>query len=246
MIYEFPDARLLICAKAPVPGQVKTRLATHLGRQGAAELYKQLLSRTLAIARAARLCPVELWCAPDTQHGFFAACRRDYGVRLRRQGNGDLGQRMNHALNRTLADCHPAVLIGGDCASLDAAELGTAFNQLAAGWDAVLGPAADGGYVLVGLRQPCPALFRGITWSTPTVLEATRRRLQRAGLDWAELPVGWDVDTLADLRRLRRSRKPSHLQPRVRKQVGGLYRFSGGSAGYVGVAEVLSGIAFRP
>lgn len=202
--YEFPEARLLIFAKAPVPGRVKTRLAGSLGIRGAAALYQTLLRRTLSIAHAARLCPIELWCAPDARHGFFVACRREYGARLRRQCPGALGQRMNQALNRTLAAGHPAVVIGGDCASLGEAELRTAFGLLAAGHEAVLGPAADGGYVLIGLNRPCPALFRGIAWSTPTVLAATRRRLGRAGVDWVELPPGWDVDTPADLRRLRR------------------------------------------
>ena len=202
--YEFPTARLLIFAKAPVPGRVKTRLAGQLGTRGAADLYKKLLRRTLAIARAARLCPVELWCAPDGRHGFFTACRREYGVRLRRQCGGDLGRRMNHALKRTLAARQFAVLIGGDCVSLGAAELRAAFTRLAAGRDAMLGPARDGGYLLIGLRQSRPVLFRGIAWGTSAVLAATRRRLRRTGVDWAELPPGWDVDTPADLRRLRR------------------------------------------
>ena len=206
MTWEFPDARLLVFAKAPVPGLVKTRLAGTLGPCGAAELYQRLLRRTLTIAVTARLCPAELWCAPDARHGFFTACRRDYGVRLRRQCDGDLGRRMNHALNRILASHPYAVLIGGDCVSLGAAELRQAFACLAAGTDAVLGPAADGGYLLVGLRRPGPSLFQSIAWSTPAVLETTRRRLWRAGLVWAELPAGWDVDTPADLRRLRRSR----------------------------------------
>jgi len=222
MTWQFPDARLLIFAKAPVPGRVKTRLAGQLGARGAAELYKRLLRRTLAIARAARLCPVELWCAPDARHGFFADCRRDYGVRLRRQRGGDLGRRMNHALNRALAGKAYAVLIGGDCASLGAAELREALDHLATGREVVLGPAADGGYLLVGLRRPCPALFRGIAWSTPTVLAATRRRLDRAGLAWVELSAGWDVDTPADLRRLRRSglltRWDSH-EPQMRPRM---------------------------
>ncbi len=205
MSFAFPDARLLIFAKAPVPGRVKTRLAGRLGTRGAAVLYEKLLRRTLRIAHAARLCPIELWCAPDTRHGFFVTCRREYDARLRRQCGGDLGRRMNHALNRTLTDDHPAVLIGGDYASLGGAELRTAFGLLATGHAAVLGPAVDGGYVLIGLSRPCPTLFQGIAWSTPTVLAATRRRFQRAGMNWAELPPGWDVDTPADLRRLRRS-----------------------------------------
>ena len=209
MSLSFPDARLLIFAKAPVPGRVKTRLAGQLGTRGAAALYQKLLRRTVRIAYNARLCPIELWCAPDARHGFFAACRQEYGVTLRRQCAGDLGRRMNRALNQTLAAGHPAVLIGGDCASLGETELRTAFGLLAAGHEAVLGPAADGGYVLVGLNRPCLALFRDIAWSTPTVLAATRRRLRRAGMNWAELPPGWDVDTPADLRRLRQSSSPA-------------------------------------
>ena len=102
MSLTFPDARLLIFAKAPVPGRVKTRLARQLGTRGAAALYQKLLRQTLRIAREARLCPIELWCAPDARHGFFVTCRREYGVRLRRQCGGALGQRMNHALNQTL------------------------------------------------------------------------------------------------------------------------------------------------
>lgn len=209
MSFAFPNARLLIFAKAPVPGQVKTRLAGHLGTRGAAVLYQKLLHRTLRIAHVARLCPLELWCAPDARHGCFIACRREYGARLRRQGAGDLGRRMNHALNRTLAAGHPTVLIGGDCASLGEAELRAAFSLLTAGYEAVLGPAADGGYLLIGLNRPGPALFRGVAWGTPTVLAATRRRLRRAGMNWVELPPGWDVDTPADLRRLRRSGPPA-------------------------------------
>ncbi|MCB1777660.1 MAG: TIGR04282 family arsenosugar biosynthesis glycosyltransferase [Candidatus Competibacteraceae bacterium] len=201
----FPNARLLIFAKAPVPGQVKTRLAGRLGARGAAHLYKKLLHRTLAIAVSARLCPVELWCAPGVRQGFFIACRRKYGVRLRRQGAGDLGRRMNQALNQVLSQGHYGVLIGGDCISLGAPELQDALQRLATGTaDVVLGPAIDGGYVLVGLRQPCSALFRGIAWGGSDVMAATRRRLRRAGVVWSELSIGWDVDTPADLKRLRR------------------------------------------
>ncbi|MBL8258612.1 MAG: TIGR04282 family arsenosugar biosynthesis glycosyltransferase [Candidatus Competibacteraceae bacterium] len=199
----FPDARLLVFAKAPVPGQVKTRLAGRLGARGAARLYRRLLARTLRAAQVARLCPVELWCAPDSSHGFFGQCRRAYGVRLRRQGEGDLGRRMDRALKQALRESRQAVLIGGDCASVGAPELRAAFEQLASGYDAVLGPAQDGGYVLVGLSRPCPPMFRKIAWSAPTVLEATRRRLRQAGARWFELPLGWDVDTPADLKRLR-------------------------------------------
>ena len=201
---EFPQARLLLFAKAPIPGQVKTRLAGKLGQRGAARLYRRLLYQTLAMVTSTPLCPVQLWCAPDTRHGFFSSCRRDYGVMLRRQQGADLGQRMHHALTTALRSSPYAVLIGGDCPSLGVAELHYALTVLAKGRDAVLGPAADGGYVLIGLRRPYAALFRNIIWGSNTVLAATRRRLRRAGLNWAELPPGWDVDRPADLRWLRR------------------------------------------
>lgn len=199
-----PLPRLLVFAKAPVPGRVKTRLAGVLGTRGAARLYRVLLLRTLAMATATALGPVELWCAPDSRHGFFSACRRAYGVRLCRQRSGDLGARMAQALRRTLAAGDSALLIGGDCVSLSGAELRAAAAHLASGADAVLGPAADGGYVLIGLRRPCRRLFEGIAWGTPQVLAATRRRLHRLGVNWSELAPGWDLDTPADLRRWRR------------------------------------------
>jgi hypothetical protein len=200
---EFPQACLLIFAKAPVPGQVKTRLAGKLGQYGAARLYRRLLHRTLAMTSSASLCPVQLWCAPDSRHGFFGACRRDYGISLHRQQGADLGQRMHRALATVLRNSSYAVLIGADCPSLGFAELRYALTMLAQGQDAVLGPAADGGYVLIGLRRPQAMLFRNIVWGGDQVLAATRRRLQRASLNWVELPPGWDVDRPPDLRRLK-------------------------------------------
>lgn len=200
---EFPQARLLVFAKAPVPGQVKTRLAGTFGQRGAATLYRAMVRKTLEMATKARLCPIQLWCAPDAKHGFFAACRRDYQVTLRVQKGSDLGQRMDRALRTALAECPFAVLIGADCLSLGTDDLRSAFAALAAGRDAVLGPAEDGGYMLIGLRRPQPALFKDINWGGPDVLAATRRRLQQTGLNWLELPPRWDVDRPADLRRLK-------------------------------------------
>lgn len=202
---DHPHARLLVFAKAPVPGRVKTRLIPALGPQGAARLYRELLRRTLDFATTEPPCPVELHCAPDPGHGFFHACRRDYGVRLRRQHGGDLGERMHRALAGALRNADSAVLIGGDCVSLDSAQLRWAVDELTRGRDAVLGPTEDGGYWLIGLRRPCATLFRGPVWGTATVLDATRRRLRRAGLDWRELPVGRDLDRPEDLRRYRES-----------------------------------------
>jgi rSAM/selenodomain-associated transferase 1 len=204
---EFPEARIILFAKAPLPGQVKTRLVGALGNLGAALLHRQLVSHTLRRLIQARLAPVELWCAPDTQHGFFIACRRDYGIPLRRQRGRDLGERMAHALATVLReDSAFGVVVGSDCPMLDATYLRRGLTALRASQDVVLGPTEDGGYMLIGLRKPCPALFKGIRWGSSTVLAATRRRLQRGNLSWTELPLAWDVDRPADLRRLRQGK----------------------------------------
>lgn len=201
----YPDARILVFAKAPIPGQVKTRLSSRYGARSAAQIHKQLVHNTLAMLTDAKLCPIELWCAPDTRHGFFHGCRRRYGVRLQRQSRGDLGQRMHRALQATLKQRSSAVLIGSDCVSLDQQQMQTALNALTTTHDAVIGPSRDGGYLLIGLNRPCPTLFTGMRWSQPSVLAATRQRLRRARLDWLELPSGWDVDYPADVRRWRRT-----------------------------------------
>lgn len=101
---------------------------------------------------------------------------------------------MNHALNRTLAKKgRSAALIGGDCASLGVTGTAGGISPTGYWFGSGAGPAADGGYVLIGLEPARPALFRGIAWGALTVLAATRRRLWQAGLlNWTELPMGWD------------------------------------------------------
>lgn len=200
----YPTARLLVFAKAPVAGRVKTRLAAAYGCQGAAMRYRQLLRRTLATAVQARAAPVELWMAPSRAHPWLAARAREQGMTLRVQRTGDLGQRMHRALQWTLRTAPFAAIIGGDCAALAPWQLQRAFDWLAAGADAVFGPAEDGGYVLVGLRRPQPMLFQAVPWGSPEVMAASRKRLRRLGLCWAELPLSFDIDRPADLARLRR------------------------------------------
>ena len=194
----------MVFAKAPTPGRVKTRLVPALGEAGAAQLQRQLVERTLRTALAAKLGPVELWCSPETNDAFLADCGRQYGVRLRGQGEGDLGMRMARALQHVLAQGSTGLLIGSDCPALTAEYLREAAAALAGGSDAVLGPAEDGGYVLIGMaRSPAPQLFDGIVWGTATVMQETRTRLERLNWRWRELAMLWDVDRLPDLQRLR-------------------------------------------
>jgi len=208
---------LQVFAKAPVAGQVKTRLHPALGSDGAAALQRALIERTLSLATAA--CPgtvseIELWCAPHTTHPFFAECAQRFPVALRTQPPTDLGLRMRHALADALArDCLP-VLIGTDCPALTVAELAQAFDALhgseAEGVesafcaaDIVLLPTEDGGYALIGARRLDAALFDGIAWSTSEVFAQTRSRIAALGWRLHELETGWDVDRPDDLARLR-------------------------------------------
>ena len=197
----------MVFAKAPTPGRVKSRLVPALGEQAAAALHRQLAERTLCTALAAGPGQVELWCAPATDDAFFAACANRHGVGLRAQGEGDLGVRMARALDYALAEGSPALLIGSDCPALTPAYLREAAAALLGGNDAVIGPAEDGGYVLIGLaRGPAAPLFEEISWGSTAVMQQTRARLSGLNWRWRELATLWDVDRPEDLSRLARLR----------------------------------------
>jgi len=199
--------RIAVFSKAPVPGRVKTRLAAHLGDEGAARLAASLTSRALATAVGACVGPVELWCSPDSAHSFFQECAARFGVTLREQRGADLGERMRTAIEAALAEGSPVLLIGSDCPALTPAHLRDAAEVLKS-YDAVLIPAEDGGYVLIGLRKPQPVLFADLDWGTPTVMAETRFLLSAHNLTWRELPPLWDVDTAEDLERLKQAGLP--------------------------------------
>ena len=195
--------RVAVFAKAPRPGAVKTRLAPLLGDEGAARLHERLVHHALETANAAAVGPVELWAAPDTGDAFFAACARRHGVTLRDQGPGDLGERMARAIGSAVAQ-GGMVVIGSDCPALHADDLRDAAGALAT-HDVVLGPAEDGGYVLVGAARAVPPIFEGIEWGAATVLARTRERLSSAGVAWHELRTLWDVDRPEDYARLQQA-----------------------------------------
>lgn len=196
-----PDAALIVFARAPVAGRVKTRLVPLLGAQGAARLYAHMVERALRTALAARIGPVQLYCSPGINYPYFRNIKKRFGVCLRPQGRGNLGERMYRALRR-----HPgAVLIGSDCPALRPADLRAAARALRSGADAVLSPAEDGGYPLIGMRRASRAVFDKVAWGGAKVLGQTRARLRRLGWRWKELRTVWDVDRPADVARLRRS-----------------------------------------
>jgi rSAM/selenodomain-associated transferase 1 len=179
---------IIVFARAPVPGEAKTRLIPRLGALRAARLHARLTRETMETARAANCGPVELHLA--RRHSLFK------GATLQR--GGGLGERMHYAFSKAKM---PAVLIGSDCPALTPADLRRAMRLLCAGYDAVLAPAEDGGYALIGLKRCKPELFSGIDWSSPRVYGQTVKKL--SGYRWRALRRVWDVDRPEDLERLR-------------------------------------------
>ncbi len=194
--------RVMVFARAPTPGEAKTRLIPALGRAGAAALQCRLVMHCLRAATDARLGPVELWCTPGTGDPFFLECERRLGASLHPQGDGDLGARMLRAFESVLMRTRRAILVGSDIPALSAQYLRDADQALRRGDDAAIGPAEDGGYALIGLSRCDPELFRDIPWGGPQVLAETRRRLTALSWHSSELPVLWDVDRPEDLERL--------------------------------------------
>ena len=181
--------RVLVFARAPRAGGVKTRLIPLLGEAGAARLHARLVRRALATARAARVGGVRLWTT-------------------RRQRGADLGARMLHAFRHGLRRAERVILIGADCPVLRASDLRLAARWLAGGTDAVFAPAEDGGYALIALRRVSPRLFEGIAWGGAQVMAQTRARLALLGWRWRELREVWDVDRPEDVPRLATLRPP--------------------------------------
>lgn len=191
---------LVIFAKAPVAGLAKTRLIPALGAQGAARLAEKLLDHAVGHALAADLDEVQLCVTPDASHAAFQrlATQKNGRLSFSKQGEGDLGERMDRALTRMLQRHDKVLVIGTDAPGLVPVTLRSAASALDS-HDVVIVPALDGGYALVGLRQPAPALFADMAWSTSQVMAETRTRARAAGLRCAELAALPDVDEPGDL-----------------------------------------------
>lgn len=192
-----PPVRIVIFAKLPKAGFAKTRLIPALGPCGAARLAERMLRHTVAGALAAGLGPVEVCVTPAPDEPAWRELHLPAGLTWSSQGEGDLGERLSRCARRVLTD-GPVLLIGTDCPQLDAPRLRQAAEALTdAG--AVMIPATDGGYVLLGVSRFHEALFTGIAWSTATVAAETRSRFRM--LEWAlhELPAQHDMDEPADL-----------------------------------------------
>ena len=202
-----PHTALVIFAKAPIPGEVNTRLCPPLTPDEAATLHGSfvldMLERSkLAVAKFQLPFHRYLACAPSSELVFFKIMEERQGVRLLDQVGEDLGQRIHRTCVDLFAKGYKQVIIvGTDVPTLPLSVYQEAFAMLGRS-DVVLGPALDGGYYLIGLKQPAEHLFTGVPWSTDQVLAVTQQRAKTLGLS-VELTTAWrDVDSIADLQAL--------------------------------------------
>jgi len=199
VVMKFPDARLIVFAKAPVAGKAKTRLIPALGEAGAAAMHARLVTHTLTTVTQAALCPVQLWCALDTNHSFFEKCKKNFPLTLHPQHGSDLGERMAHAMHHNLQHGHHTLVIGTDCPALCRADFEQAFTLLQKDNDIVIAPADDGGYVLMALKQFAAQLFTDIKWGTETVFSTTQHRITALQWQLKTLKTFRDIDRPEDL-----------------------------------------------
>ena len=193
--------KIIIFAKAPLPGFAKTRLIPALGATGAAELAQQMLLSTLHAAVDARIGAIEVCVTPAIDHPAWRGIQFSAGIEISDQGEGDLGARLARASERALANAEPVVLIGTDCVEMSGGLLREAAQALQE-HDAVIHCTADGGYALLGLRRFSPFLFSDMPWSTDAVSSTTLARVEQLG--WS-VHVGQtlhDVDEPEDLKYL--------------------------------------------
>ena len=206
---------LLVVAKRPAPGRTKTRLTPPLSPEQAAALYECFLLDTLDLVRRLPGVTPAIAYLPAEERAYFEALAPDFELVL--QEGADLGERLDSALTRLLvAGYQHVAIMNSDGPTLPLACLTGAFDALAGGADVVLGPCDDGGYYLIGLKQPAPRLLREVRMSTPDVLADTLAIAAEEGLTVELLPTWYDVDDAESLERLKAelTDAPAHVAPR--------------------------------
>lgn len=186
-------------AKAPIAGFAKTRLIPALGAEGAAHLAQRLFMQTLANITAADLGTVRLCVTPEPENPAWNTLRPSENVEWEAQSDGDLGQRLAAASKRALAAGESVILMGTDCPTLTAEVMCQAAKSLEH-FNAVIIPATDGGYTLLGINEFHASLFEGISWSTNTVCSETLQRIRLLNWRVEVLAPLHDIDEPEDLR----------------------------------------------
>lgn len=189
---------VLVFSRAPVAGETKRRLIPALGPAYAAELHERMLEAVVRSAVRAAVGGVTLCCTPNTEHACFTRLQKKYGLSLREQSTGDLGAKMHAAFDAALRRVTRAIVVGSDCPSVTPDVFLTVSDALAGDTDAVIIPATDGGYVLLGLRRLDSRLFEEIEWGSANVAQSTVERLSELGWPYLVLEPRRDIDRPED------------------------------------------------
>ena len=201
--YRYPNTKVIVFAKEPLAGQVKTRLLTQLSAERALALHIAMLKWVCGQIRRSQLCPIALYVTSNPQHkAFLSLCNKKD---IYTQSGDDLGAKMANAAEQCLLqpDVDKVLLVGADCPAIDGNYIHQAIAALDAGNQVVIGPASDGGYVLLGLQSVYSELFENINWGSDKVLSQTTAGLAATGRAYHLLPTLWDVDRPEDLSRLK-------------------------------------------
>lgn len=197
----YSDTVIQIFCKAPIAGEVKTRLMPKLSAEQAASVHRHLSENIIKQLKEAQLCPLQLWCSPDDKHPFFEKLRKFYDISLHIQSPNDLGQRMFDALEAGLHEYRHVLLIGSDCPSFIKQDFIEAITALKQDYDIVIAPVEDGGYSLIGMNRAHIGLFKNMRWSHAEVFKNTLSRAKDLNLRCYQLRQQWDIDTTKDWER---------------------------------------------
>ena len=192
--------KLLIFTKSPILGEVKTRLQPDYTPEQSLVVHKSLMLKTLELTKKLKDFDIELCCAPDRNTSFFLGCEKDFPISLSNQEGADLGERMAFSFSISLQTYEKVVVIGTDCPDIDTDYITQAFTALDES-DAVIGPASDGGYVLLGLSKFSIEIFTDISWGSDKVFSQTKQALEKLPWSFKELGIMHDLDRPEDLLR---------------------------------------------
>jgi len=206
------EALFIQFAREPIPGKVKTRMQTTLSAEQACSLHCDLLLWTCETLCAAQLGDVELWVSGNGTHPVFESCRARGVAEVCIQQGSDLGERMYCAMRDALGRYRKVILVGSDCPAIDGEYLGAALAALDDD-PLVLGPATDGGYVLIGGTRIEAGLFQGVSWGRESVFSETLERAAALGYQWTELAELPDIDRPEDLPLWQAFRNPGVSTP---------------------------------
>lgn len=195
----YPQARLLLMAKAPIAHYCKTRLQPSLSAAQSAHLQTKFIEHAVATLQQTALAPVEIWCAPDCSHPVFQSISQCSNLTLHTQEGQNLGEKMQNSIG---TPHQVTLLMGTDCPSINALHLRTLLDAVHSHYDVAIMPANDGGYVAIALRTKLSALFDNIPWGTSKVFAKTQQAAEQLQCKLFIGPTLSDVDTYQDYREM--------------------------------------------